>query len=116
MQVNQECIFCRIVRGEVPGQIVHQNDHVVAFRDSQPAAPTHVLVVPREHLASLAELAEGHRDLAAALLLAVNRVAQMEGLTASGYRVVSNVGESAGQTVPHLHIHVLGGRNLGALG
>jgi histidine triad (HIT) family protein len=116
MQSDAQCIFCRIVRGEIPGAIVHQDEQIVAFRDIQPAAPVHVLVVPREHITSLAELGARHVDLAAALLLAVNHVATAEGLAENGYRVISNVGSSAGQTVHHLHFHVLGGRTLGALG
>jgi histidine triad (HIT) family protein len=116
MQSDAQCIFCRIVRGEIPGAIVHQDERTIAFRDIQPAAPVHILVVPREHIASLAELNADHADLAAALLLAVNRVAAAEGLADNGYRVISNVGRSAGQTVHHLHFHVLGGRTLGALG
>lgn len=116
MQPNAECIFCRIVSGDIPGDIVYQDDDVVAFRDIQPQAPVHVLVVPRLHLESLAALSDGHAELAAALLQAVNRVANQDGLSGRGYRVVTNVGRSAGQTVFHLHFHVLGGRNLGALG
>jgi histidine triad (HIT) family protein len=116
MHTDPECIFCRIIRGEIPGTFVHRDDQLVAFRDIQPAAPVHVLVVPRRHIASLADLAADDAGLAAALLQAANRVAVAEGLADSGYRVITNVGASAGQTVRHLHFHVLGGRPLGPLG
>jgi histidine triad (HIT) family protein len=111
-----ECIFCRIVRGEIPADVVYQDARTLAFRDIQPAAPTHVLVVPREHIASLHELTTAHVELSSALLLAAQRVAEQEGLAEHGYRVVTNIGEWGGQTVAHLHLHVLGGRPLKALG
>ena len=116
MASESECIFCRIVRGDIPGTVVYQDADVVAFRDIQPAAPTHVLVVPRIHIASAAEINREHAAVLAALLGAINQVAELDGVATSGYRVVTNVGAAAGQTVPHLHFHVLGGRQLGAMG
>jgi histidine triad (HIT) family protein len=107
-----ECIFCRIVAGALPAARVLENDHVVAFRDVNPQAPTHVLVIPRRHVESLATLDPGDEALAAALLLAAADVARHEGLEEQGYRVVTNTGEDGGQSVAHLHLHVLGGRSL----
>lgn len=106
----EPCIFCRIVRGELGTEFVDQSDTAVAFHDLQPAAPTHVLVVPRRHLGGLRDL----RDpvVAADLLMLVNRVAKDLGLTKGGYRVITNDGPDAGQTVNHLHFHVLGGQKL----
>ena len=107
-----DCLFCRIVAGEVPADIVASDDAVLAFRDINPQAPTHVLVIPREHLASAADLAEHHGDLLAAMFSMANRVATEDGRAESGYRLVFNVGPDSGQSVDHLHLHVLGGRSL----
>ena len=113
---DQECIFCRIVRGEIPGERVYEDASVVAFRDIQPAAPTHILIVPREHIASVSDLRDDDVAIAGALLLASRAIAEQEGLVEQGYRVVTNHGPWGGQTVDHLHLHVLGGRQLGVLG
>jgi histidine triad (HIT) family protein len=96
----------------IPAAIVHEDERVVAFRDINPQAPVHLLFVPRDHVASLDELDERGGDLLAALLLAVRRVARREGLAEGGYRTVINTGEDGGQTVHHLHVHLLGGRPL----
>ena len=106
-----DCLFCRIIRGEIPSAKVFEDDSVYAFRDINPQAPTHILVVPREHIASVAELNGENGLLAARCLTAAAKIAEAEGLT-GGYRVVSNCGPDAGQTVPHLHFHILGGRRL----
>jgi histidine triad (HIT) family protein len=116
MRTNVECIFCRLVRGEIPSDRVYEDDQIIAFRDIQPAAPVHILIIPREHVESVSDLREDDAALAGALLLVAGSIAEREGLTADGYRVISNTGESAGQTVSHLHLHLLGGRPLGALG
>ena len=105
------CLFCGIVRGELPAQVVDEAERWVAFRDINPQAPTHLLVVPREHLESLSALEPSHLSLAGELLAAAATVARRAGLSA-GYRVVANTGADGGQTVPHLHLHVLGGRSL----
>jgi histidine triad (HIT) family protein len=107
-----DCLFCRIAAGEIPADIVHEDDLVVAFRDVAPKAPTHVLVIPREHLASVAELDQAHERLIARIVSVANRVAVADGVAESGYRLVTNVGADAGQSVGHLHVHVLGGRSL----
>ena len=104
-------LFSKIIDGEIPGTFVYQDEHVVAIRDINPAAPTHVLVIPRKPIPSLAELEEGDVELAGRILLAVRKIAEQEGLE-RGYRVVVNNGAEGGQTVPHLHFHILGGRQL----
>jgi len=108
------CLFCRIVAGAIPSDVVFEDEQVVAFRDITPRAPTHVLAVPRRHLASAADLTDDDGDLLAALFGALRRVAAAAGL--SDYRIVTNVGAGAGQSVFHLHLHLLGGRPLSRLG
>jgi histidine triad (HIT) family protein len=108
-----ECIFCRIVRGEIPSAPVLETSEVLAFRDLNPQAPTHVLVIPRTHVGSLAEMGPEDVPLGGALLAACAEVARKLGLEAGGYRVVTNIGEDGGQSVGHLHLHVLGGRSMG---
>lgn len=108
--MDEDCLFCRIVDGEMDSQVVLEGEEWLAFRDINPQAPTHVLVVPREHVASLNELGEEDRGLVGELMLAARRVAESEGVADQGYRVVTNTKEKAGQSVFHLHLHVLGGR------
>ena len=107
-----DCLFCGIVAGSVPSTAVLDTEHCYAFRDINPAAPVHVLVVPKEHLGSLEDLSAAHNELLGDLFAAIRQVAAEEGIAETGYRVVTNVGEDAGQLVPHLHFHVLGGRSL----
>ncbi|HEV2706859.1 MAG TPA: histidine triad nucleotide-binding protein [Pyrinomonadaceae bacterium] len=109
---EQNCLFCKIVAGEIAADIVHSDEQTVAFRDISPQAPVHVLVIPRAHLASLHEAAQRDDAPLDRLLRAAARVAQQEGLSESGYRTVINTGAGAGQSVFHLHLHVLGGRAL----
>ena len=106
-----DCLFCKIIAGEIPSTKVYENESVYAFRDINPQAPTHILVVPKEHIASVAEIDADNSALAAKCLEAVAEIARQEGLT-GGYRVVSNCGDDAGQTVHHLHFHILGGKPL----
>jgi histidine triad (HIT) family protein len=108
-----DCIFCRIASGEIPAQIVARNDHAVAFRDLSPQAPTHVLVIPTHHLASAAEATgpAGAQLLGEVMALGVQVAAEL-GLADAGYRFVMNTGREGGQTVHHLHLHVLGGRQM----
>jgi len=108
----EDCIFCRIVAGEIPGDIVHEDDDWIAFRDINPQAPTHVLVIPRRHIVGMGDLGEADAELLGALLLAAAQVAEAEELVEGGYRVVVNWGPHAGMAVPHLHLHVLGGRRM----
>jgi histidine triad (HIT) family protein len=105
-------IFSRIIDGEIPGTFVYQDEHCVAIRDINPAAPVHVMVIPRKPIPSIAHLEPEDHALAGHLLMVVKKVAQQEGLAERGYRVVINVGDEGGQTVPHLHVHVMGGRQL----
>jgi histidine triad (HIT) family protein len=107
-----DCLFCRIVAGEVPAEVIDQDELVIAFRDINPAAPTHVLVIPRRHVESAAELGETDGDLLGRIVAMANRVAGSEGIAERGYRLVTNIGDDAGQSVHHLHVHVLGGRRL----
>jgi histidine triad (HIT) family protein len=107
-----DCLFCRIVRGELPADVVHRDDRVVCFRDINPQAPTHVLAIPVAHVASVDDIGPDDADLLAALFAALRRIAASNGL-ADGYRVVTNVGPAAGQSVAHLHLHLLGGRHFG---
>jgi histidine triad (HIT) family protein len=109
---DTNCIFCKIARGEIPSTTVHEDEDLLAFRDTNPQAPTHVLVIPRRHVVSMTELGEGDGGLAGRLLLAARRVAAGEGLAEDGYRIVINTGGDGGQTVHHLHLHVLGGREM----
>jgi histidine triad (HIT) family protein len=102
------CLFCRIAAGEVPSERVFEDENVIVFRDINPKAPTHVLAIPRRHVASVADLTDRDGDLLAALFAAMRRVADESGLTS--YRIASNVGAEAGQSVFHLHFHLLGGR------
>ena len=108
----ENCIFCRIVAGEIPSPRVLENEHLIAIRDIHPAAPTHVLLIPRKHVMSLAELEEGDVELGGRLLLAARRVAEQEGIAEGGFRLVVNTGVDGGQTVGHLHFHVMGGKGL----
>ena len=105
-----DCLFCKIVDGTIPAKLVHQDDKCIAFSDINPQAPTHFLVVPRKHVASLAHNAGDHAALLGHLLVAAADIARAKGL-AKGYRVVINTGPDGGQTVDHLHVHVLGGRH-----
>ena len=107
----EKTLFSRIIDREIPGTFVYEDEDVVAIRDINPAAPVHILVIPRKPIPSLAHLQEEEAGLAGKLLLAVSRIARQEGLDA-GYRVVVNTGAEGGQTVPHLHLHILGGRKL----
>ena len=107
-----DCLFCKIIAGEIPSTKVYEDENVFAFRDIAPQAPTHILVVPREHIESVADLNADNSALAARCLEAAAAIARQEGLR-GGFRVVSNCGDDAGQTVKHLHFHILGGERLG---
>ncbi len=106
-----DCVFCQIVEKTIPAEIVYEDEHVMAFRDIRPVAPTHVVVIPRAHFASLDEATSVHRDVIGHALLVAAKIARAEGLAVNGYRTVINTGEDAGQTVFHLHAHLLGGRD-----
>jgi histidine triad (HIT) family protein len=108
----EKTLFSRIIDGEIPGQFVYQDEHVVAIRDINPAAPVHILVIPRKPIPSLADLTPDDHALAGHLLLKVAEIARQEGVADAGYRVVINTGKEGGQTVPHLHVHILGGSQM----
>jgi histidine triad (HIT) family protein len=107
-----DCLFCQIVAGQIPARKAHEDDHTVAFHDLNPQAPTHVLVIPKRHIPAFAALGVADGETLGHIATAVNAVARAEGLATSGYRVVVNNGPDAGQSVDHLHWHVLGGRGL----
>lgn len=107
-----DCLFCKIARRDIASDVVYEDEQVLAFHDINPQAPVHVLVIPKRHISSLAELDEGDEELAGHLLAVASRVASALGV-GEGFRVVGNCGEAAGQSVFHLHVHVLGGRRLG---
>jgi len=108
-----DCLFCRIVAGEIPAEIVYESDTAVAFRDINPQAPTHVLVIPRKHIATINHIDAADEALIGSLYTAAREIATMEGIADHGYRAVMNCNEAAGQTVFHIHLHVLGGRQMG---
>jgi histidine triad (HIT) family protein len=108
-----DCLFCRIVRGEIPAEIVHENDQSLAFRDISPTAPTHVLVIPKRHIANAGEISASDGDVLADMFLCAQAVAGIDGISDTGYRLVYNVGEDSGNTVAHLHMHVVGGKPMG---
>jgi histidine triad (HIT) family protein len=110
MPADPDCLFCKIVAGTIPSTKVHEDDTVVAFRDINPRAPTHILVVPRDHIASAADLTEADGPMLGRLFATIADIARRERIADAGYRLVSNVGRWGGQTVDHLHVHLLGGR------
>ena len=107
-----DCIFCQIVAGKVPSEILYQDEEVIAFRDINPQAPVHVLLIPKEHYASLNDIPEEKKDLLGHLLLKARHVAQQKGVKENGYRIVLNTAKDSGQDVFHIHFHVLGGRRM----
>jgi histidine triad (HIT) family protein len=107
-----DCLFCKILAGEIPSTGVLETDRTYAFRDLNPAAPTHVLVIPRDHIANAMEVKPEHGEIVAEMLVAARQVAEAEGIAERGYRLVFNVGQDSGNTVPHLHLHVIGGRGM----
>ena len=107
-----DCLFCKIRDGEIPADIVYENDDVLAFRDVNPQAPTHILIVPRKHIATVNDLQDEDSEVMGKLFLAAQDIAGYEGIAEDGYRLVVNCNSKAGQTVYHIHMHVLGGRNM----
>ena len=108
----EECIFCRIVAGKLPSDIVYQEEDFLAFRDISPQAPTHLLIMPKRHIPSLAHLTEAESPLVGHMVNTANQLAKQESVSKKGYRLVINCGKEGGQLVPHLHMHLLGGRQL----
>lgn len=106
------CLFCRIVNGEIPSQVVYSDDLVYAFKDIDPKAPVHILLIPKTHYESLSSMPDDSAHLLGHMQLVISKIAKDYGLDQSGYRVVTNIGEQGGQSVGHLHYHILGGRML----
>lgn len=106
------CLFCKIIAGEIPSKKVYEDDDVYAFHDVNPNAPVHVLVIPKRHISSVAEVDDTNIETVSRVMLAIPKVARQIGLSENGYRVITNCGEDAGQTVKHLHFHILGGKKL----
>ena len=111
--VIEDCLFCKIVAGEIPADIVHETDDTLAFRDINPQAPVHILIIPRKHIATINDLDDADKAIVGSLFTAARDIAAAEGLAEEGYRVVMNCNEAAGQTVFHIHLHLLGGRRMG---
>ena len=105
-----DCIFCKIVSGEIPAQIVYENENIIAFNDINPAAPEHILIVPKKHIADIDQISSEDKDFTAAMFEAARETAKIKNLSADGYRLIINNGSAAGQEVPHLHMHILGGK------
>ena len=107
-----DCIFCQIVAGKITSEILYQDEEVIAFRDINPRAPIHLLIIPKKHIPSLTHLSEAELPLMGHMVNVANQLAKREGISDSGYRLVINCGKEGGQLVPHLHLHLLGGRKL----
>lgn len=112
MSVNQDCIFCKIANGEIPTDLVYEDDRVAAFRDLNPLAPTHILIVPKDHKVNVSEYTEEDEGLLGHIVLTAAKIAREQGLESSGYRLVTNIGADGGQSVMHTHFHLLGGKPL----
>lgn len=110
--MNNDCIFCKIAAGEFNTEFLYEDEEIVAFRDVNPQAPVHILVIPREHIARINQLGESNRMLAGKLILIATRLAQDEEISENGYRLVFNCGPDGGQEVEHIHLHLLGGRQM----
>ena len=107
-----DCLFCKIINGDIPSQKVYEDEKVYAFRDIEPQAPVHILIIPKEHIASANELKEENASVAGHIFAVAAKIAKDEGIADGGYRIVNNCGQDGGQTVGHLHFHMLGGRSL----
>ena len=109
----QDCIFCKIINKEIPSNIVYEDDEIIAFRDIHPVTPVHILVIPKKHITSLANLEKEDEVVVGKIYGVINKIAKQEGILEKGFRVIVNCGEDGGQEVQHLHFHLLGGKKLG---
>ncbi len=109
----EDCLFCKIVKGEIPSTKVYEDDEILAFKDINPMAPVHILVIPKKHYNDISEITEEDVDIIAKIHLVINKIAKEQGIAESGYRIVTNCKEDSGQEVKHLHFHLLGGKKLG---
>lgn len=110
---NENCLFCKILAGDIPADIVYESDTAIGFRDINPKAPTHVVIIPRKHIATINDLGPDDQTVVGSLFTAAREIAETQGHADAGYRVVMNCNEAAGQTVFHIHLHMLGGRSFG---
>lgn len=108
----EDCIFCKIAAGVIPSTVVYEDEKILAFRDINPEAPTHILIIPKKHIKSINDIDSSDEGLIGYIFTAAKNIAKAEGIDESGYRIVSNCGDNGGQTVPHIHFHLLGGRSL----
>lgn len=109
----EDCIFCKIIKKEIPSEIVYEDEKIIAFKDINPAAPIHILVIPKKHIASLIELEKCDEELIGKIYAVINKIAEEQGVSKKGFRVIVNCGEDGGQEVGHLHFHLLAGKKLG---
>lgn len=108
-----DCIFCKIIKREIPSSIVYEDNEIIAFRDVNPQAPIHILVIPKKHISSLVDLKEENEMVVGRIYTVINKIAEQEEIDKKGFRVIVNCGEDGGQEVKHLHFHILGGKKLG---
>lgn len=109
----EDCIFCKIIKREIPSSIVYEDSEIIAFRDVNPQAPIHILVIPKKHISFLVDLKEEDEAVVGKIYTVINKIAEQEGIDKKGFRVIVNCGEDGGQEVKHLHFHILGGKKLG---
>ena len=109
----EDCLFCKIIKGEIPSTKVYEDDEILAFNDISPAAPIHILVIPKKHISHVTELQKEDEALVGKIYSIINKIAKQEGVDESGFRIVVNCKEDGGQEVPHLHFHIIGGKKLG---
>ena len=109
----EDCIFCKIIKGEIPSTKIYEDENVLAFKDINPAAPIHILVVPKQHIENVLEINEENKEIASNIFLAINKIARQLGIDKDGFRIINNCGKDAGQEVMHLHFHLLAGKQLG---
>ena len=111
--MDENCVFCKIIKGEIPSNKVYEDNEILAFKDINPAAPIHVLVIPKKHIKSLAEMEDGEEKIIAKIYKVINKIAEKQDFKEKGYRVIVNCGKDGGQDVEHLHFHLLAGKELG---
>ena len=109
----EDCLFCKIIKGEIPSQKVYEDDEILAFKDINPAAPIHILVIPKKHISSLTDMKNGDEQIISKIYVKINEIAEQQGFKENGYRVIVNCGKDGGQEVMHLHFHLLAGKELG---
>lgn len=112
MQNEENCIFCKIASKEIPEEALYESDRVIAFRDIHPITPVHILIIPKKHIGSIAKLSDEDKDLMGEMILAAKKIAENLGIAERGYKLLFRVGQDGGQTVPHIHMHLLGGAKL----